>query len=252
MPSILAFLSLKQTHKYSFNSAKVVNEFTGTCSSGSEGVLRMNECPNGHAHIADSMNCHDFFHCTTVEHAGYALMVKKSCGTFLMFDPFLQNCDWPFRVRRIRPECINEASGERKPYLTRIYTWHPKGKNPLKDINNQFITKKYSESKRQELLSSTTQRFNRANDPRNTTSSPLPSTVVSTTVSIVYTTLPAYAQIKEARSPDPISQKPLTLSKVIPMGKFSLNSLRIFTPQNVTKLREASPKTTVNSKLDII
>ncbi len=60
-------------------------------------------CPST-PQVADERDCSVFYECNR-DMFGGAKLVRKSCGIGLMFNNVVGVCDWPFRVRNIRPEC---------------------------------------------------------------------------------------------------------------------------------------------------
>lgn len=65
------------------------------------------KCPLGHTHIADQRDCHIFYHCKRTYWG--VQMIQKTCGDYMMFHPVSEVCDWPFKVRAVRPECYYES-----------------------------------------------------------------------------------------------------------------------------------------------
>jgi len=199
-------------------------------------------CLNGHDHLPVAHDCHAFYHCW-----GPRLTIKN-CGPFLMFNPVTKVCDWPGVVKYIRPMCDpnHKPPKKRKTELTRV--------DLIKPTLNELATK-----------TSTTKTVGKLLHARTTTKSTTMTTTTTTTTTSTTTTkiVPRtefVGKLLHARTttttttkrPKIFFIKPITLRKRPPKdinlknrntksligynGLFDLNSLKVFTKDNVTSL----------------
>lgn len=78
-------------------------------------------CDESTPHVQHAADCHLFYHCEPS--AEGPVLVEKSCGPHMMYNPSTQVCDWPASVMNVRPECevleitkvMIKKKGKKKP-----------------------------------------------------------------------------------------------------------------------------------------
>lgn len=60
-------------------------------------------CDVSTPHKQHAADCHLFYHCEPSVQG--PVLVEKSCGPHMMYNPRTQVCDWPASVMSVRPEC---------------------------------------------------------------------------------------------------------------------------------------------------